>query len=162
MLWSVCCGSRCLDGSPVTRMSTTPNACAMIRRCVGSSTAKRLRAARPRRVRWVASRHSGLRRPGTSLLLPTYPAKWIELVQPNAAARYRDSSVSSTHGEQENSVWNGHYALTCYHPLYSTSSVIGMLGSAPRQCSQRRRLRGSPQARRCALPGQGLTPLFAR
>src|SRR5215472_17204645 len=42
MLWSVCCGSRCLDGSPVTRMSTTPNACAMIRRCVGSSAAKRL------------------------------------------------------------------------------------------------------------------------
>jgi hypothetical protein len=28
-----------------------------------------------------------------------------------------DSSVSPTHGEQENSVWNGHYACTCYHPL---------------------------------------------
>ena len=23
-----------------------------------------------------------------------------------------------THGEQENSVWNGHYACTCYHPLF--------------------------------------------
>ena len=29
-----------------------------------------------------------------------------------------DSSVSPTHGEQEDSVWNGHYARTCYHPLF--------------------------------------------
>ena len=29
-----------------------------------------------------------------------------------------DFSVSPTHGEQEMSVWNGHYACTCYHPLF--------------------------------------------
>jgi Transposase DDE domain group 1 len=29
-----------------------------------------------------------------------------------------DSSVSPTHGEQENSVWNGHYECNCYHPLF--------------------------------------------
>ena len=29
-----------------------------------------------------------------------------------------DSSVSPTHGEQEMSVWNGHYACICYHPLF--------------------------------------------
>jgi DDE family transposase len=29
-----------------------------------------------------------------------------------------DSSVSPTHGEQEMSVSNGHYACTCYHPLF--------------------------------------------
>src|SRR3989475_11137638 len=29
-----------------------------------------------------------------------------------------DSSVSPTHGEQEMSVWNGHYQCTCYHPLF--------------------------------------------
>ena len=29
-----------------------------------------------------------------------------------------DSSVSPTHGEQEKSSWNGHYACTCYHPLF--------------------------------------------
>ena len=29
-----------------------------------------------------------------------------------------DSSVSPTHGEQEMSVWNGHYACTCNHPLF--------------------------------------------
>ena len=29
-----------------------------------------------------------------------------------------DSSVSPTHGDQEMSVWNGHFACTCYHPLF--------------------------------------------
>lgn len=29
-----------------------------------------------------------------------------------------DSSVSPTHGDQEGSVWNGHFACTCYHPLF--------------------------------------------
>ena len=29
-----------------------------------------------------------------------------------------DSSVSPTHGEQEMSVWNGHYECTCYHSLF--------------------------------------------
>ena len=28
------------------------------------------------------------------------------------------SSVSPTHGEQEMSVWNGHFACSCYHPLF--------------------------------------------
>ena len=44
-----------------------------------------------------------------------------------------DSSVSPTHGEHENSVWNGHYACTCYHPLfryttcYQSASVLMLL-----------------------------------
>jgi Transposase DDE domain group 1 len=29
-----------------------------------------------------------------------------------------DSSVSPTYGEQEMSAWNGHFACTCYHPLF--------------------------------------------
>src|ERR1700694_1376110 len=28
------------------------------------------------------------------------------------------SGRTTTHGEQEMSVWNGHYACTCYHPLF--------------------------------------------
>ena len=38
-----------------------------------------------------------------------------------AAARQEASCltwVSPTHGEQEMSVWNGHYACTCYHPVF--------------------------------------------
>jgi hypothetical protein len=45
--------------------------------------------------------------------------RWIERVHARRAPRGilldMDSSVSPTHGEQENSVWNGHYACTCYH-----------------------------------------------
>src|SRR4051812_48091228 len=29
-----------------------------------------------------------------------------------------DSSESPTHGEQEGSAYNGHFACTCYHPLF--------------------------------------------
>jgi Transposase DDE domain group 1 len=29
-----------------------------------------------------------------------------------------DSSVSPTHGDRELSVWKGHYACICYHPLF--------------------------------------------
>lgn len=29
-----------------------------------------------------------------------------------------DSSVSETHGAQEGSAYNGHFACTCYHPLF--------------------------------------------
>ena len=43
-----------------------------------------------------------------------------------------DSSVSPTHGEQEKSVWNGHYECTCYHPLF----VFNQFGDLER-CSLR-------------------------
>ena len=48
--------------------------------------------------------------------------QWIDLVHgrrpPRGIVLDMDSSVSPTHGEQEMSVWNGHYACTCYHPLF--------------------------------------------
>jgi Transposase DDE domain group 1 len=48
--------------------------------------------------------------------------KWIDRVHgrrpPKGILLDMDSSVSPTHGEQENSVWNGHYDCTCYHPLF--------------------------------------------
>ena len=47
---------------------------------------------------------------------------WIDLVHgrrpPRGIVLDMDSSLSPTHGEQEMSVWNGHYACTCYHPLF--------------------------------------------
>jgi len=47
---------------------------------------------------------------------------WIDRVHarrpPRGILLDMDSSVSPTHGEQENSVWNGHYECTCYHPLF--------------------------------------------
>jgi hypothetical protein len=48
--------------------------------------------------------------------------QWIDRVHarrpPRGILLDMDSSVSPTHGEQENSVWNGHYECTCYHPLF--------------------------------------------
>lgn len=48
--------------------------------------------------------------------------RWIDLVHARRPSRGivldMDSSVSPTHGEQELSVWNGHYACTYYHPLF--------------------------------------------
>ena len=48
--------------------------------------------------------------------------QWIDRVHgrrpPRGIVLDMDSSVSPTHGDQEMSVWNGHYACTCYHPLF--------------------------------------------
>ena len=48
--------------------------------------------------------------------------QWIDSVHgrrpPRGVVLDMDSSVSPTHGEQEISVWNGHYDCTCYHPLF--------------------------------------------
>jgi len=48
--------------------------------------------------------------------------QWIDSVHarrpPRGVVLDMDSSVSPTHGKQEMSVWNGHYACTCYHPLF--------------------------------------------
>jgi hypothetical protein len=45
--------------------------------------------------------------------------QWIDRVHarcpPRGILLDMDSSVGPTHGEQENSVWNGHYDCTCYH-----------------------------------------------
>jgi Transposase DDE domain group 1 len=48
--------------------------------------------------------------------------RWIDRVHsrrpPRGILLDMDSSVSPTHGAQENSVWNGHYECSCYHPLF--------------------------------------------
>jgi hypothetical protein len=57
----------------------------------------------------------------TSLLLPI-SGQWIDIVHgrrpPKGILLDMGSSVSPTHGGQENSMWNGHYDCTCYHPRF--------------------------------------------
>jgi len=47
---------------------------------------------------------------------------WIDRVHArkpqNTVVLDMDSSVSKTHGAQEGSAYNGHFACTCYHPLF--------------------------------------------
>ena len=62
--------------------------------------------------------------------LASLSGQWIDRVHarrpPRGVVLDMDSSVSPTYGEQELSVWNGHYECTCYHPACScsTSSAI--------------------------------------
>ena len=50
------------------------------------------------------------------------PGRWIDRVHdrgsPATIVLDMDSSVSPTHGEQEGTAYNGHFACTCYHPLF--------------------------------------------
>ncbi len=54
--------------------------------------------------------------------LANLPGQWIDKVHvrrpPRGIVLDMDSNVSPTHSEQENSVWNGHYECSCYHPLF--------------------------------------------
>jgi len=63
-----------------------------------------------------------LARPENLATLADLSGRWIDQV-----AKYHpcsrvvldmDSAVSPTHGEQEGSVWNGHFVTTCYHPIF--------------------------------------------
>ena len=66
-------------------------------------------------TQWLAA-------PKNFAALADLSGQWIDLVHgrrlPRGIVLDMNSSVSPTHGEQEMSVWNGHYACTCYHPLF--------------------------------------------
>jgi hypothetical protein len=63
-----------------------------------------------------------LARSGNLAALTELSGHWIDQVATrrsrNRIVLDMDSSVSPTHGDQENSVWNGHFGCTCYHPLF--------------------------------------------
>jgi hypothetical protein len=61
-------------------------------------------------------------RPENLAALADLPGQWIDKVQqrrpPKMIVLDMDSSESPTYGEQEGSAYNGHFACTCYHPLF--------------------------------------------
>jgi Transposase DDE domain group 1 len=86
---------------------------------VGGKAAQRS-AASPSQMgrfetQWLAA-------PKNFAALADLSGQWIDLVHdrrpPRGIVLDMDSSVSPTHSEQEMSVWNGHYACTCYHLLF--------------------------------------------
>src|SRR5215472_2868500 len=86
---------------------------------VGGKAAQRS-AASPSQIgrfetQWLAA-------PKNFAALADLSGQWIDLVHgrrpPKGIVLDMDSSVGPTYGEQELSVWNGHYACTCYHPLF--------------------------------------------
>ena len=98
------------------------NDCVMIPRCAGLLAVRRRMVVRPRRAKWAASRRAGSQPKRTFPLLLISQADgstaFMLAVRPRALSWTWISSVSPTHGEQEMSVWNGHYECTCYHPLF--------------------------------------------
>src|SRR5215217_3297435 len=63
-----------------------------------------------------------LSRPENLTALADLPGQWIDKVRrrrsPKTIVLDMDSSESPTYGEQEGSAYNGHFACTCYHPLF--------------------------------------------
>jgi len=63
-----------------------------------------------------------LTQPGNSAVLMHLSGRWIDAVHERKPIREivldLDSSVSETYGQQEGSAYNGHFACTCYHPLF--------------------------------------------
>jgi hypothetical protein len=63
-----------------------------------------------------------LSRPENLTTLADLPGQWINKVRkwrrPKTVILDTDSSESPTYGEQEGSAYNGHFACTCYHPLF--------------------------------------------
>jgi Transposase DDE domain group 1 len=97
--------------------------------------------------------------------LANLPGQWIDKVHarrpPRGIVLDMNSSVSPTQGVQENSVWNGHYECTCYHPLF----VFNQFGDLER-CTlrpgnaQRRWMGKRSETGRGAVSRQGLAHLF--
>src|SRR5208282_1453976 len=84
-------------------------------------------------TQWLAA-------PANLSALANLSGQWIDLVHgrrpPRGIVLDMDSSVSPTHGEQEMSVWNGHYACACYHPLFvftrlSCIKFLSLMESVP-------------------------------
>ena len=63
-----------------------------------------------------------LAKPENLTTLTDLSGSWIDQVAKRRSCKRvvldLDSSVSPTHGDQESSVWNGHFGCTCYHPLF--------------------------------------------
>ena len=63
-----------------------------------------------------------LSRPENLAALADLPGQWIDKVRrrraPKTVILDMDLSESPTYGEQEGSAYNGHFACTCYHPLF--------------------------------------------
>jgi hypothetical protein len=139
----------------------TPSGYAMIPRCAGKLLPDALHR-RARRSLRDALAHGGKEPFGACRSFRPVDRYRPRCRSPRGVVLDMDSSVSPTHGEQENSVWNGHYDCTCHHPLF-VFNQIGDLESVryvPATFTRRRR-EGSPRPSRGAVLRQGLPHLFS-
>ena len=96
--------------------------CAMIRRCAGSSAARRLGRCGLAKPDGALRDAVARRRMKNLSALTDLSGQWIDRVH----GRRPPQRHRARHGferqpdpwRQEMSVWNGHFACTCYHPLF--------------------------------------------
>jgi hypothetical protein len=73
---------------------------------------------------------------GNLTALADLSGQWIDVVRArlptNVLVLDMDSSVSPVYGEQEGSAYNGHFACTCYHPLFLFNQFGDLQRCAPR------------------------------
>jgi hypothetical protein len=69
--------------------------------------------------------------------LAKFPGTWIDRLWEHRAMRElildMDSSVSETYGDQEGTAYNGHFACTCYHPLFCFNQFGDVEGTLLRE-----------------------------
>jgi hypothetical protein len=135
--WSACCGSRYSDGSPAyedvgdaDRLCRDPT----IRWVVGDRAIQGSAASASQMARFETE---WLIQPENLAALADLPARWIDSVHqrrtPSGIVLDIDSSEIPTLGKQEGRAYNGHFACTCYYPLFdvpcaratSTAPMVG-------------------------------------
>ena len=103
------------DGNDADRLARDP----AMRWVVGGRAAHDCAASASQMGRfeteWLASNEN-------LVVLADLSGQWIDRVHgrqpPRTIVLDMDSSVSPTYGDQEGTAYNGHFACTCYHPLF--------------------------------------------
>ena len=103
------------DTNDAERLSVDP----VMRHVVGGRAVDRSAASTSQVARFETE---VLTDPDNLAALTAIPGQWVDSVYQRRPLKKlildMDSSVSPTHGQQEGSMYNGHFGCTCYHPLF--------------------------------------------
>jgi len=103
------------DVNDAERLSVDP----VMRHVVGGRAIERQAASTSQVARFETE---VLTHPDNLTALMNVPGQWVDQIRQRHPIQKlildMDSSVSATHGEQEGSMYNGHFGCDCYHPLF--------------------------------------------
>ena len=103
------------DVNDAERLSVDP----VMRHVVGGRAIDRQAASTSQVARFETD---VLTHPDNLTALMNMPGQWVDLIRQRRPVRKlildMDSSVSETYGQQEGTVYNGHFGCECYHPLF--------------------------------------------
>ena len=118
------------DTNDAERLAVDP----AMRQVVGGRATERTAASTSQMGRFETE---VLTQPKNLKALNILSGRWIDRLQEHRAMRNltldMDSSVSETYGEQEGTAYNGHFACTCYHPLFCFNQFGDVEGTLLRE-----------------------------